>query len=196
MSARRRVCPAPSWRRRRGVPTLWAARQRAAPRADGQLLFGIAQGGADPELRERSIEEIVALDFDGHALGGLSVGETRERMLDTVAWAAPLLPAEKARYFMGIGDPEGILEVIARGVDMFDCVLPTRLARTGTAVTGVGRLNLRTLASATIHGLSTSSATAPPAAASRARTSGISSISRRSPSAPAHGAQPPLPAAT
>jgi queuine tRNA-ribosyltransferase len=122
---------------------VWAARQRAAPRADGQLLFGIAQGGADPDLRRRSIEEIVALDFDGHALGGLSVGETRERMFETVGWAAPLLPAEQARYFMGIGDPEGILEVIERGIDMFDCVLPTRLARTGTAVTGEGRLNLK-----------------------------------------------------
>jgi queuine tRNA-ribosyltransferase len=122
---------------------VWAARQRGAPRADGQLLFGIAQGGVDPDLRRRSIEEIVALDFDGHALGGLSVGETRERMFETVGWAAPLLPAEQARYFMGIGDPEGILEVIERGIDMFDCVLPTRLARTGTAVTGEGRLNLK-----------------------------------------------------
>jgi queuine tRNA-ribosyltransferase len=122
---------------------VWAARQRAAPRAEGQLLFGIAQGGADPELRRRSIEEIVALDFDGHALGGLSVGEDRRTMFETVGWAAPLLPAEKPRYFMGIGDPEGILEVIAGGVDMFDCVLPTRLGRTGTALSWEGRLNLK-----------------------------------------------------
>jgi queuine tRNA-ribosyltransferase len=122
---------------------VWAARQRAAPRAEGQLLFGIAQGGADPELRRRSIDEIVALDFDGHALGGLSVGESRERMFDAVTWAAPLLPAERPRYFMGIGDPEGILEVIERGIDMFDCVLPTRLGRTGSAITWEGRLNLR-----------------------------------------------------
>jgi queuine tRNA-ribosyltransferase len=125
------------------LTAVWAARQRAAPRADGQLLFGIAQGGADEELRRRSIEEIVALDFDGHALGGLSVGESRERMFETVAWAAPLLPADKARYFMGIGDPEGILEVIEHGIDMFDCVLPTRLGRTGTALTWEGRLNLK-----------------------------------------------------
>jgi queuine tRNA-ribosyltransferase len=125
------------------LTAVWAARQRGAPRADGQLLFGIAQGGSDPELRRRSIEEIVALDFDGHALGGLSVGETRDRMFDTVGWAAPLLPAEQARYFMGIGDPEGILEVIERGIDMFDCVLPTRLGRTGTALTWEGRLNLK-----------------------------------------------------
>jgi queuine tRNA-ribosyltransferase len=123
--------------------TLWAQRQREAPRAQGQLLFGIAQGGADPELRRRSIGEIVALDFDGHALGGLAVGESREEMLDAVGWAAPLLPAGRARYFMGIGDPEGILAVIERGIDMFDCVLPTRTARTGSALTWEGRLNLR-----------------------------------------------------
>jgi queuine tRNA-ribosyltransferase len=125
------------------LTTLWAARQRQAPRAEGQLLFGIAQGATDPELRRRSIAEIVELDFDGHALGGLSVGEERDPMLETVAEAAPLLPAEKPRYFMGIGDPEGILEVIERGVDMFDCVLPTRMGRTGTAITSAGRLNLK-----------------------------------------------------
>jgi queuine tRNA-ribosyltransferase len=125
------------------LTAVWAARQRRAPRAEGQLLFGITQGGADPALRRRSIEEIVALDFDGHALGGLSVGEDRATMFETVGWAAPLLPAEKPRYFMGIGDPEGILEVIERGVDMFDCVLPTRLGRTGTALSWEGRLNLK-----------------------------------------------------
>jgi queuine tRNA-ribosyltransferase len=125
------------------LTTLWATRQRAAERAPGQLVFGIAQGGSDRELRTRSIEELTALDFDGYALGGLSVGEPRPEMLDTVGWAAPLLPAAKPRYFMGIGDPEGILEVIARGIDVFDCVLPTRLGRTGTALTGHGRLNLR-----------------------------------------------------
>jgi queuine tRNA-ribosyltransferase len=123
--------------------TLWATRQRAAPRAEGQLLFGIAQGGSDPELRRRSIAEIAALDFDGHALGGLAIGEDRALMFETTAWAAAELPAEKPRYFMGIGDPEGILEVIERGVDMFDCVLPTRTARTGSALTWEGRLNLR-----------------------------------------------------
>ncbi len=125
------------------LTTLWATRQREAPHAFGQLVFGIAQGGSDRELRTRSIAELTGLDFDGYALGGLSVGEPRPEMLDTVGWAAPLLPAEKPRYFMGIGDPEGILEVIARGVDMFDCVLPTRLGRTGTALTSHGRLNLR-----------------------------------------------------
>jgi queuine tRNA-ribosyltransferase len=123
--------------------TLWAERQRQAPRAPGQLLFGIAQGGTDEALRRRSIAEIVALDFDGHALGGLTVGEPRERTLETVERFAPLLPPERPRYFMGIGDAPGLLEVIERGIDMFDCVLPTRLGRTGSALTPEGRLNLK-----------------------------------------------------
>jgi queuine tRNA-ribosyltransferase len=123
--------------------TLWAQRQLASPRAEGQLLFAVAQGGTDTELRRRSIEELGALAFDGLALGGLSVGEERGAMLDTVAWAAPLLPSHLPRYFMGIGDPVGILEVVERGIDMFDCVLPTRLGRTGSALTWEGRLNLR-----------------------------------------------------
>ena len=123
--------------------TLWAARQRAEPRAEGQLLFGIAQGASDAELRRRSIAELRALDFDGYALGGLAIGEERELMFETTAWAAALLPHDRPRYFMGIGDPEGVLEVIERGMDMFDCVLPTRTARTGSALTWEGRLNLR-----------------------------------------------------
>jgi queuine tRNA-ribosyltransferase len=123
--------------------THWAERQHAAVRAPGQLLFGISQGASDPDLRRRSIEEITALDFDGYALGGLSVGEPRPLTLDATAWAAPLLPDDRPRYFMGIGDAEGILEVIERGIDMFDCVLPTRTARTGSALTWQGRLNLR-----------------------------------------------------
>jgi len=125
------------------LTSLWAERQVDAPRADGQLRFGIAQGATDRELRTQSIEEVTGLPFDGFALGGLAVGESKEEMLDCVEWAAPLLPAAQARYFMGIGDPEGILEVIARGVDLFDCVLPTRTARTGSALTWEGRLNLR-----------------------------------------------------
>jgi len=123
--------------------TQWAERQRAAPKAPGQLVFGITQGASDPQLRRRSIEEITALDFDGYALGGLSVGEPRPLTLDATEWAAPLLPEDKPRYFMGIGDAAGILEVIERGIDMFDCVLPTRTARTGSALTWAGRLNLR-----------------------------------------------------
>ena len=123
--------------------TEWAQRQLAAPRADGQLRFGIAQGGVDPELRRRSVEEIAAIGFDGNAIGGLAIGEDRDVMFETTDWATALLPADKPRYFMGIGDPEGILEVVEAGVDMFDCVLPTRTARTGSALTSTGRLNLR-----------------------------------------------------
>jgi queuine tRNA-ribosyltransferase len=125
------------------LTTSWAARQKEGERAPGQLLFGIAQGGADPELRRRSVEEIVTIGFDGYALGGLAIGEPRDVMFDTTAWAAELLPWDAPRYFMGIGDPEGILEVIERGIDLFDCVLATRNARTGTALSRHGRLNLR-----------------------------------------------------
>jgi queuine tRNA-ribosyltransferase len=121
----------------------WARRQRGLPRADGQLRFGIAQGGIDPELRRRSTEEIAELGFDGNAIGGLAIGEDRGATFETTDWSAALLPADRPRYFMGIGDPEGILEVVEAGVDMFDCVLPTRTARTGSALTWHGRLNLR-----------------------------------------------------
>jgi queuine tRNA-ribosyltransferase len=123
--------------------TLWAKRQRELPRAEGQLRFAITQGGVDDELRRRSSEELVPLDFDGYAIGGLSVGEHRAPMFEATSHAASYLPKDKARYFMGIGDPAGVLEVISRGVDMFDCVLPTRTARTGSALTWEGRLNLR-----------------------------------------------------
>jgi queuine tRNA-ribosyltransferase len=142
------ICPSPDVARSELAEavrrtTLWAKRQRAAPRGENQLLFGIAQGASDDELRARSIAELAELDFDGYALGGLSVGEDRGVMFETTAWGAELLPRDKPRYFMGIGDPEGVLEVIERGVDMFDCVLPTRTARTGSALTWEGRLNLR-----------------------------------------------------
>ncbi|HZO97358.1 MAG TPA: tRNA guanosine(34) transglycosylase Tgt [Gaiellaceae bacterium] len=123
--------------------TEWARRQRRAPRADGQLRFAINQGGTDRELRRRSAEELVELDFDGNAIGGLALGEDRGAMFATTDEVAALLPDDRPRYFMGIGDPEGILEVIEAGVDMFDCVLPTRTARTGSALTWEGRLNLR-----------------------------------------------------
>jgi queuine tRNA-ribosyltransferase len=121
----------------------WAERCIAAPRPAGQLRFGIAQGGIDRELRARSVGALTALPFDGFAIGGLSVGEEREVMFDVTAATAALLPGDRPRYFMGIGDPEGILRVIGSGVDMFDCVLPTRLGRTGSATTWDGRLNLR-----------------------------------------------------
>ncbi len=121
----------------------WARRCRETDPAPGQLRFGIVQGGVDLELRERSAEAIVDLDFDGHAIGGLSVGEDRDTTFAVTAATTRLLPADSPRYFMGIGDPEGILRVIAAGVDLFDCVLPTRLGRTGSALSWEGRLNLR-----------------------------------------------------
>jgi queuine tRNA-ribosyltransferase len=121
----------------------WAARQAHMEPADGQLRFAISQGGTDEALRRRSLEEISALPFDGYALGGLAVGESREEMFEIVGWAAPLLPSDRPRYFMGIGDAVGILEVVARGIDLFDCVLPTRVARTGSALGWKGRINLR-----------------------------------------------------
>jgi queuine tRNA-ribosyltransferase len=123
--------------------TEWARRQRHAERAEGQLRFGITQGGVDRELRARSTEEIAGLDFDGNAIGGLAIGEERDVMFETTRWASEQMPEDKPRYFMGIGDPEGILQVIEAGVDMFDSVLPTRTARTGSALTHEGRINLR-----------------------------------------------------
>jgi queuine tRNA-ribosyltransferase len=123
--------------------SLWARRSRAAEPAAGQLVFGIVQGATDMRMRERSAGEIVATGFDGYAIGGLSVGEQRDAMLATVAGTTAMLPEDRPRYFMGIGDPQGLLDVIERGVDMFDCVLPTRFGRTGVALTADGRINLR-----------------------------------------------------
>jgi len=123
--------------------TRWAAACRQAHGRRDQLLMGIVQGGVDEDLRRRSAAEIIDVGFDAYAIGGLSVGERGEDMLATVELMDELLPAERLRYFMGIGDPVGIVDVIARGVDVFDCVLPTRLARTGSAFTSEGRLNLR-----------------------------------------------------
>jgi queuine tRNA-ribosyltransferase len=123
--------------------SLWAKRSRAAEPGPGQLVFGIVQGATDMRMRERSADEIIATGFDGYAIGGLSVGEERGAMLSTVAGTTAILPDDRPRYFMGIGDPEGLLDVIERGVDMFDCVLPTRFGRTGVALTPDGRINLR-----------------------------------------------------
>jgi queuine tRNA-ribosyltransferase len=121
----------------------WAERCKEAHGRRDQALFGIVQGGLYADLREESLGRTVEVGFPGYAVGGLSVGESREEMLETLSLSAPMLPADKPRYFMGIGDPVGILEVIALGVDMFDCVLPTRLARHGVALTAEGRINLR-----------------------------------------------------
>ena len=108
-----------------------------------QLLFGIVQGATFEELRQQSAQAIVDLDFDGYAIGGVSVGEPEEEMFRAVESSEPILPADKPRYCMGIGTPPQLLEMIARGIDMFDCVLPTRLARNGTAFTATGTLNLK-----------------------------------------------------
>ena len=121
----------------------WAERCKGAHGRVDQALFGIVQGGLYPDLRAESLERTIELEFPGYAVGGLSVGESREEMLEMLALVAPGLPAEKPRYFMGIGDPVGILQVISLGVDMFDCVLPTRLARHGMALTVDGRINLK-----------------------------------------------------
>ncbi len=123
--------------------TRWAAACKAAHTRPDQLLIGIAQGGVDEGLRRRSVAELLDIGFDAYAVGGLSVGEKGATMRATVELVDELLPADRLRYFMGIGDPRGILDVVARGVDVFDCVLPTRMARTGTALTRSGRLNLR-----------------------------------------------------
>jgi len=109
----------------------------------GQALFGIVQGGTDAELRQRSARALVAMDFPGYAVGGLAVGEAPEVMLETLALTAPLLPAEKPRYLMGVGTPTDLIEAVARGIDMFDCVLPTRSGRHGQAFTWGGKINLR-----------------------------------------------------
>jgi queuine tRNA-ribosyltransferase len=108
-----------------------------------QLLFGIVQGGTFEDLRKQSAQAIVELDFDGYAIGGVSVGEPEEEMMRAVESAEPCLPKDKPRYAMGLGTPPQLLEMIARGMDMFDCVLPTRLARNGTAFTDTGTLNLK-----------------------------------------------------
>jgi queuine tRNA-ribosyltransferase len=126
-----------------GRTARWAERCKEAHGRRDQALFGIVQGGLYPDLREESVSRTVEIGFPGYAVGGLSVGESREEMLESLSLTAPMLPADKPRYFMGIGDPVGILEVIALGVDMFDCVLPTRLARHGAAMTARGRINLR-----------------------------------------------------
>ena len=108
-----------------------------------QLVFGIVQGGTFEHLRKQSAQEIVDVDFDGYAVGGVSVGEPEEEMMRAVESAEPFLPTDRPRYAMGLGTPPQMLEMVARGMDMFDCVLPTRLARNGTAFTAAGTLNLK-----------------------------------------------------
>jgi queuine tRNA-ribosyltransferase len=119
------------------------AEQRSAEEATRQLVFGIVQGGTYADLRRASAEATVQIGFDGYAIGGVSVGEPELEMMQAVEWSESFLPNDKPRYAMGLGTPPQLLELIARGVDMFDCVLPTRLARNGTAFTASGTLNLK-----------------------------------------------------
>jgi queuine tRNA-ribosyltransferase len=121
----------------------WAGRARDVHRLESQCLFGIVQGGVSPDLRVECAEAIVAVGFDGYAIGGLSVGESRDEMLPALAAAIGVLPIDRPRYLMGVGDPVSIVEAVALGVDMFDCVLPTRLARHGTALTSAGRMQVK-----------------------------------------------------
>ncbi|HEY2525852.1 MAG TPA: tRNA guanosine(34) transglycosylase Tgt [Candidatus Binataceae bacterium] len=121
----------------------WAERCGAARRSSHQALFGIIQGGVYPELRRRSAAQITAMPFDGFAAGGLAVGEPKEQMREMAALSATLLPAERPRYLMGVGTPEDLVAAVGMGYDLFDCVLPTRNARNGSAFTSDGRLSIK-----------------------------------------------------
>jgi len=121
----------------------WAERCKAVHTRPDQALFGIVQGGVFEDLRVQSAEFLRQLDFPGYAIGGLAVGETKEEMYATLDFTCPAMPADKPRYLMGVGAPEDIVEAVARGVDFFDCVLPTRIARNGQLLTPDGRMNMR-----------------------------------------------------
>ncbi len=121
----------------------WAARCKAAHCRENQSLFGIVQGGMYKDLRALSAAELVEMDFPGYGIGGLSVGEEKPLMYEILEHTTPLLPQEKPRYLMGVGSPDCLVEGVLRGVDMFDCVLPTRIARNGTLFTSQGKLVIR-----------------------------------------------------
>lgn len=123
--------------------TRWEERCKAAKTNDMQALFGITQGGTDPKLREESARQIIDIGFDGYAIGGLSVGESTALMLEMTELTATILPEDKPRYLMGVGTPEEIVQAVAKGVDMFDCVLPTRNARRGALFTSHGKINIK-----------------------------------------------------
>jgi queuine tRNA-ribosyltransferase len=123
--------------------TRWARRCKAVDRPAGQSLFGIVQGGLDLELRRHHLAELEAIGFDGYALGGLSVGETPEEMYEVLDAIAHRMPGEQPRYLMGVGTPRDLFRGVAAGIDMFDCVMPTRNARTGTLFTSRGRVQIR-----------------------------------------------------
>ena len=121
----------------------WAAECREQPRAPGQMVFGIVQGAGNAALREECAKALVAMDFDGYAIGGVSVGEPEPEMMKAIEYTEPHLPPNKARYAMGLGTPAQMVELVARGVDLFDCVLPTRIARNGTAFTRAGTVSVK-----------------------------------------------------
>lgn len=121
----------------------WAHECRVQPRAKGQAVFGIVQGGQHADLRKECAKVLVGLDFDGYAIGGVSVGEPEPEMMKAVEYSEAFLPPDKPRYAMGLGTPAQIVELVARGVDMFDCVLPTRVARNGTAFTAEGAISMK-----------------------------------------------------
>jgi queuine tRNA-ribosyltransferase len=121
----------------------WAAICKEQPRADGQLVFGIVQGSMYEELRLESIERVVDIGFDGYAIGGLSVGESAEEMFRIIGWCTPAMPIQQPRYLMGVGTPPQLVEAVALGIDMFDCVLPTRVGRHGCAYTKSGMLQAK-----------------------------------------------------
>lgn len=121
----------------------WAQRSKQAHNGEGGALFGIVQGGMVPELRDRSLQGLLEIGFDGYALGGLSVGESKEEMSTILDHIASNMPADKPRYLMGVGKPEDIVEAVRRGIDMFDCVLPTRNARNGWLFTRHGDIRIR-----------------------------------------------------
>lgn len=121
----------------------WARRAKAAHTKDDQALFGIVQGGTNPTMRREAAERVVEVGFDGYAIGGLSVGETRAEMLDSISACIDVLPADQPRYLMGVGDPASLVEAVALGVDQFDCVLQTRLGRHGTALTWEGKVHVK-----------------------------------------------------
>ncbi len=121
----------------------WAEECRVQPRAAGQMVFGIVQGGSHAAMREECAKALVPMEFDGYAIGGVSVGEPEPEMLKAIEFTEPHLPAHKPRYAMGLGTPAQLVELVARGVDMFDCVLPTRVGRNGTAFTRKGAIVLK-----------------------------------------------------
>lgn len=123
--------------------TRWAERCKEAHKREDQALFGIVQGGVFHDLRERSAKELIDMDFPGYGIGGLSVGEPKEIMYDVLDHLMPIMPKDKPRYLMGVGSPDCLIEGVIRGVDMFDCVLPTRIARNGTVFTHKGKLIVR-----------------------------------------------------